>query len=63
MSSRIDHEPAAFDDYAESAGKRFDAVALESTLNTGAFICTGRVPDHDRTAAKVDGMPVARSAK
>lgn len=56
--SRIDHEPAAFDDYAESTGKRFAAVALESTLNTGAFICTGRVSDHEPAVAKVDGMPV-----
>jgi hypothetical protein len=39
--SRIDHEPAAFDDYVEKTGKRFTAVALESTLNTGAFVCAG----------------------
>jgi hypothetical protein len=39
--SRIDHEPAAFDDYVQRTGKRFTAVALESTLNTGAFICVG----------------------
>jgi hypothetical protein len=37
--SRIDHEPAAFDDYRSSSGKAFDPIALESSLNTGAFIC------------------------
>lgn len=39
--SRIDHEPAAFDDYMHSTGKRFEAIAFEHNLNTGAFICSG----------------------
>lgn len=56
--SRIDQEPAAFDDYIQRTGKRFTAVALESTLNTGAFMCVSRVPDHDPAVAKVDGMSV-----
>lgn len=37
--SRIDHEPAAFDDYRRSSGKRFEPIAFEKTLNTGAFVC------------------------
>lgn len=37
--SRIDHEPAAFDDFMQSTGKRFAAVALEDNFNTGAFKC------------------------
>lgn len=37
--SRIDHEPAAFDDYRASSGKRFEPLAFEKSLNTGAFIC------------------------
>jgi hypothetical protein len=37
--SRIDHEPAAFDDYRRVSGKRFEPIALERSLNTGAFIC------------------------
>lgn len=37
--SRVDHEPAAFDDYRRSTGKRFDALALDKSLNAGAFIC------------------------
>jgi hypothetical protein len=37
--SRIDHEPAAFDDYRRSSGKVFEPIALERSLNTGAFIC------------------------
>jgi len=40
--SRIDHEPAAFDDFMASSGKRFRAIALESNFNTGAFVCLGR---------------------
>jgi Macrocin-O-methyltransferase (TylF) len=39
--SRIDQEAAAFDDFVRRTGKRFTAIALESTLNTGAFICMG----------------------
>lgn len=39
--SRIDHEPAAFDDYVRKSGKSFAAVALEGTFNTGAFVCLG----------------------
>jgi len=39
--SRVDHEPAAFDDYIQRTGKGFNAVALESTFNTGAFVCVG----------------------
>lgn len=38
--SRIDHEPAAFDDYMSTSGKSFRPLAFEATLNTGAFICT-----------------------
>lgn len=37
--SRIDHEPAAFDDYRSASGKRFDPLIFEKSLNTGAFIC------------------------
>jgi hypothetical protein len=37
--SRIDHEPAAFDDYRRESGKLFEPIAFERSLNTGAFIC------------------------
>ena len=37
--SRVDHEPAAFDDYRNATGKRFEPIAFERNLNTGAFIC------------------------
>lgn len=37
--SRVDHEPAAFDDYRRASGKQFVPLAFENTLNTGAFIC------------------------
>jgi hypothetical protein len=37
--SRVDHEPAAFDDYQRETGKRFEPLALERSLNTGAFVC------------------------
>jgi hypothetical protein len=39
--SRFEHEPTAFDDYIQRTGKRFTALALESTLNKGAFMCHG----------------------
>ncbi len=38
--SRVDHEPAAFDDFCRSSGKQFEAIAFDRTLNTGAFVCT-----------------------
>jgi len=38
--SRVDHEPAAFDDFQRSSGKRFEPIVFERSLNTGAFICT-----------------------
>lgn len=37
--SRIDHEPAAFDDYRRTTGKKFEPVAFNNTLNHGAFVC------------------------
>ena len=36
--SRVDHEPAAFDDFCSATGKTFEPLAFEKTLNTGAFI-------------------------
>lgn len=39
--SRIDHEPAAFDDYLTRSGKRFTPLAFEASFNTGSFICRG----------------------
>jgi Macrocin-O-methyltransferase (TylF) len=61
--SRIEHEPAAFDDYIHRTGKRFSAVALESTLNTGAFVCvdSGLSGAANAAIATTGDMPIGGS--